>query len=105
PTTGSPFATGFGSGPFAVTVDPSGKFAYVGNASANTVSAYKINSDGTLTKIGDFATGVGPVSVAVDPSGEFLYVTNFNPGSPGSVSGYAITPSAAVPPAVPGSLT
>ena len=39
---GSPFAAG--GGPYSVTVDPSGRFAYVANSGDDTVSAYTINS-------------------------------------------------------------
>jgi DNA-binding beta-propeller fold protein YncE len=47
-------------GPISVTVDPTGKFAYVGYAASNSngVSAYSINaSTGALTKINCVATG------------------------------------------------
>src|SRR5204863_6947708 len=42
PVAGSPFATG--TGPFSVTVAPSGAFAYVANSGSNNVSAYTINA-------------------------------------------------------------
>ena len=49
------------------------KFAYVANAFDNTVSAYSIGADGSLTPVpgSPFATGTVPVSVAVDPSGDY----------------------------------
>jgi 6-phosphogluconolactonase (cycloisomerase 2 family) len=49
-----------------VTVDPSGRFAYVANSSSNDVSAYTINaSTGALTSIGSNAlAGTSPSSVA-----------------------------------------
>ena len=66
-----------GTNPVSVTVDPSGKFAYVTNSSTNDVSMYTINATtGALTSIGTIAAGTDPVSVAVDPSGKFAYVTN-----------------------------
>jgi hypothetical protein len=52
--------------PAAVSVDASGRFAYVVNRDSNTVSAYSINpSTGALTPLAtpDFATGAAPVSV------------------------------------------
>ena len=54
-----------GSGPFSVSVDPSGKFAYVANSGSNDVSAYTINATtGALTPIGAVvAAGTGPRSV------------------------------------------
>jgi len=38
--------------PWRVTVDPSGKFAYVGNENSGTVSIYRINHDGSLVSEG-----------------------------------------------------
>jgi 6-phosphogluconolactonase len=74
---GSPFATG--KDPLSVTVDPSGKFAYIANSGDNNVSAYTINATtGALTAVTDspFEAGTGPRSVTVDPSGKFAYVAN-----------------------------
>jgi 6-phosphogluconolactonase len=54
--------------PLAVTIDPSGAFAYVPNAGASTVSAFRIDpSSGNLTPVpgSPFPAGTGPVSVAV----------------------------------------
>jgi len=77
-----------GTVPASVTVDPSGKFAYVANFSANDVSAYTIGAaTGALARIPcefgggdcigtDFAAGTGPVSVTVNPLGKFAYVAN-----------------------------
>jgi DNA-binding beta-propeller fold protein YncE len=84
PTTGN--LTHIGSGsvaagtqPSSVAVDPSGRFAYVGNSGSNNVSMYAINStNGALTPIGagTIPAGTSPASVAVDPSGKFAYVMN-----------------------------
>jgi len=63
---GSPFAAG--SYPRSVTVDPSGRFAYVANFVDFTVSAYTINSStGALRAVSGspFAGGSGPISVAI----------------------------------------
>jgi 6-phosphogluconolactonase len=73
---GSPFAAEMI--PTSMTVDPSGKFAYVINQGSHRVSAYTIDGNtGALTPIADssFAVGIIPTSVAVDSSGEFAYVT------------------------------
>jgi 6-phosphogluconolactonase (cycloisomerase 2 family) len=93
---GSPFADG-GSEVFAyansVTVDPSGRFAYVANGNANDVAAYTIDAGtGALTAISDspFGAGTDPTSVTVDPSGRFVYVTN---GDSYNVSAFAINSS------------
>ena len=77
-----------GINPFSVTVDPTGKFAYVTNSGSNDVSMYTINATtGALTSIGTIAAGTNPGSVTVDPTGKFAYVTNFNDSD---VSMYAI---------------
>jgi DNA-binding beta-propeller fold protein YncE len=88
-----------GVNPQSITVDPTGKFAYVASggcsdASDGSVSMYTINpTDGTLTSAGPPVTSgdSGADSVAVDPSGKFAYVANWGDGdSAGSVSTYAI---------------
>lgn len=75
--------------PQSVTVDPSGRYAYVANNGSNTVSQYKIGTDGALSPILSNAT-VGtdqyPVSVAVHPSGKYAYVAN----QFGTVSQYTV---------------
>ena len=95
---GSPFAAG--SGPDSVTVDPSGRFAYVANSGDNTVSAYDINSStGALSAVSGspFAAGITPHSVTVDPSDRFAYVANScvttRDCSAGTVSAYTINSS------------
>jgi 6-phosphogluconolactonase (cycloisomerase 2 family) len=96
---GSPFAADAGpfSGPSAMAVDPSGKFAYVANTHLGTVSGYTIDSStGALTSIAGspFAGGIfelGLTSMTVDPSGKFAYVANIANGN--NVLGYMINPS------------
>ena len=54
PPSARPFAAG--TNPVSVTVDPSGKFAYVTNITSNNVSAYTINAaTGALTAVGGLA--------------------------------------------------
>jgi len=61
----------------SVTVDPTGKFAYVANSGSDDISMYTINSTtGALTSTGMIATDRFPTSIAVHPSGKFAYVTN-----------------------------
>jgi 6-phosphogluconolactonase (cycloisomerase 2 family) len=89
---GSPFAAG--ADPGSVVVDPSSKFAYVGNAGGATISAYQINAtSGALTQVAGspFLGASTPYGVTVDPTSKFLYVANnsYNTGY-GSVSGYQI---------------
>ena len=78
-----------GTAPASVGVDPSGKFAYVANNGANTVTAYTIDSvTGALTFVANTAaTGTFLQSVTVDPSGKFAYVAH---SGGGSVSAYGI---------------
>lgn len=54
-----------GDGPVSVTVDRSGKFAYVTNSNSNDVSVYTINAmTGALTSVGAaVATGTRPYSI------------------------------------------
>ena len=97
-----------GISPWSVTIDPSGKFAYVANSGSNDVSAYSINPDGTLTQIlcgavspcafnglnylDTFQAGNSPQSITVDPTGKFAYVANsFNGVNGNSISAYSIT--------------
>lgn len=84
---GSPYAAG--SNPSCITVDPSGKFAYVSNQASQDVFAYSINvATGALTRIGVSGAAAGiAYAVAVDPSGKFAYVAN---GNSDNVSAYTI---------------
>jgi 6-phosphogluconolactonase len=85
---GSPF--GAGSGPYGITVDPTGEFAYVPNSGSNNISAYSINAtSGALKKVkgSPFGAGTEPFAVAADPAGKFVYVVN--KGS-NNISAYAI---------------
>lgn len=78
---GSNFQTG--TNPASVTVEPSGRYAYVANsfngAGGNSVSGYSINaSTGKLTSLGaPVSAGSSPRSVIADPSGKFVYVANY----------------------------
>ena len=77
PTTGELSTIGTvaaGADPTAVTIDPTGKFAYVANQ-LYTVSIYALDHiSGALVSLGTAPAGAGPMSVAVDPSGKFAYV-------------------------------
>ena len=95
---GSPFPTGAGIGGSGgqVTVDPSGKFAYVDNFNSNSVSAFTINATtGALAAIvgSPFASGTGPNSVDIDPSGKFAYVSNYGSAN---ISAYSINSTTGV---------
>ncbi|HEX7125899.1 MAG TPA: beta-propeller fold lactonase family protein [Thermodesulfobacteriota bacterium] len=79
---GSPFlASGSrntGSGARSVTIDPSGRFAYVGDSSARAIFAYRIGPGGGLLEIegSPLAGSAQFTSVAVEPSGRFAYATD-----------------------------
>ena len=88
-----------GNNPYSVTVDPSGKFAYVANNSSDDVSAYTITSTGALAPNGTTLAGSKPSSVSVDPTGKFVYVTNWGDTVTSStVSAYTITSTGALAP-------
>jgi 6-phosphogluconolactonase len=73
-------AVSAGTKPYSVTVDPSGKYAYVANADSSNISQYTIGTGGALAPITTAATvgaGSTPRSVTVDPSGQYVYAANF----------------------------
>ena len=91
--------------PLSITMDPSGKYAYVlnggGGSVDGSVSMYSINATtGALASIGPPVStngfGVYAGSIAVDPSGKFVYLTNegdpwgYEDGANGSVQMYSI---------------
>ena len=90
---GSPVAAGVS--PRSLGVDPSGKFLYVADASANTVLAFNIQTGGQLSAISGagVATGAMPANVLVHSSGKFLYVANQGAGT---VSVFSIGSSGAL---------
>ena len=65
--------------PEAILVDPFNRFVFVSdvNNTGGSVSAYKINNNGTLTFQNTLAAGKGAIALAVDPSGHFLYTANY----------------------------
>jgi 6-phosphogluconolactonase len=50
-------------------------------------------SNGALTNLGNYATGLQPVAIGIDPStNHFLFTANFlGNGTVGSVSGFELT--------------
>ncbi len=74
------------SGPVALAVDPTGKFLYVANEFAGTVSAFSYDSNGQLTELtpnSPYQVGANPSALAFSRtvSGSnrdyYLFVTNF----------------------------
>src|SRR4029077_16384451 len=73
------------------------QFAYVANADSGDISAYSIDSNGSLTPVpgSPFAAGIEPFSVSVDFMARFAYATNF---SGNNVSAYHIDANGALTP-------
>jgi 6-phosphogluconolactonase len=103
PVPGSPFRAD--NIPYAVTVDPTGQFAYVANFNSATVSIFKIDQcSGSLWASSKSVPtgGQNAIALALDPHGRFLYVTNtasdnvsaFQVGSDGSLTAVAGSPFA-----------
>jgi 6-phosphogluconolactonase (cycloisomerase 2 family) len=76
----------------AMTVDPTGRFLYSANGTANTVSAFAINqASGALTAIGTpLAAGTNVTAITADYSGKYVY--GINQGG-NTVTAYAINPT------------
>jgi 6-phosphogluconolactonase len=99
PIAGSPFSGG--PNPTAVTVDPTGKFAFVTNQGDGTVSAFRINvTSGALAPVvgSPYAVGTNPQGVAATI--KFAYVANI---ADSTVSAFAIDGSSGALTPVPGS--
>ncbi len=65
---GSPFTAG--TGPYGITIDPSGKYVYVANNGSSNVSAWTYDPNtGALVPVAGmpFNAGNGPHGVAVAP--------------------------------------
>ena len=96
PVPGSPFASGPQPGPVAIAppilpgLSASGKFVFVGNTGESTLSAYSIDSTGSLTPVTGSPMSLGsnaqPSSIAVDPAGKFVYVSI----APKQIAGFAL---------------
>jgi 6-phosphogluconolactonase (cycloisomerase 2 family) len=98
---GSPFPSGQQPGPVAIDPPtlagpgpaPSGKFVFVGDTGGNSLSAYAIDSAGSLTPVPGTPISLGdnaqPLSIAVDLAGKFVYVSMGTQ----QVAGFAIDPT------------
>ncbi len=100
PVRGSPFATG--STPESVTIDPGGKFLYVGVFNVG-IYAYAIDpATGALgpVKGSPFDSGRGPRDIVIDPTDEVAYENDLNSGT---ISAYAINTMSGALTLLPGS--
>ena len=60
-----------------VTVHPTGRFVYGSNRGNDSIAAFRVAADRTLTRIGVYPTGgKTPRHFAIDPSGAFLIAAN-----------------------------
>ena len=72
---------GAGGIPYHMALDPAGRFAFVVNWAAASISVFRIDPDsGHLTAVVDspFFTGFNPYSITVHPSGRFVYVSQWS---------------------------
>jgi len=98
-----------GLGPIAIALTPDASALFVANRDDNTISAYSVNSDGSLptpcpppkaancNAVAASTVAGTPLAVAVDPSGKFLFVANQAnqalfppPNTPDTISVFAI---------------
>ena len=98
-TTGSGSPFDVGGSPIFVTVDPSGRFAFITGVSG--IAVWGINSSsGALSPLSATILGDHQGTATTDPSGRFLYQTTYVSAN---VSAFAINPSTGVLTEVSGS--
>jgi 6-phosphogluconolactonase (cycloisomerase 2 family) len=86
---GTPVVSATGNTPYGLAIDSSGAHLYTANKIDNSVSAFNINSDNSLTLISTTGeTFTGPVGLFIDKSGKYLYVANSQ--SSGNLAGFSI---------------
>jgi 6-phosphogluconolactonase len=102
---GSPFTTA--AAPVALAVEPAGKYLFVANRDANTLSVFRIDSStGALSLLATVGAGTRPDAVTVDISGTFVYVATLGsaqPAGPGAVTAFSLDQGTGVLSPVPGS--
>ena len=88
-----------GSGPSSITIDPSGKYAYIADLNESAISQYLIAS-GTLEPLNPpkIPTGGQPTSIALDRTGHYVYVVSH---SGNAVWQYSITADGTLTPITP----
>jgi 6-phosphogluconolactonase len=104
PIFGSPFTSTVGSGPTALTVDPSGKFLYAATTGSSfSIWCFTINStNGQLAAVTNspFSLAAGGLFALIDPSGNYFYIGS---QAGNGIVGYTYNPSTGVPTAISGS--
>ncbi|MFZ0799977.1 MAG: beta-propeller fold lactonase family protein [Terriglobales bacterium] len=99
---GSPFYATNGTGPSAITVDPSGSFVYaVTTGSSYSIWCFTINpTNGQLVAVTNspFSFAAGGLFALFDPTGNYFYI-----GSQSGIAGYTYNPSTGAPTAITGS--
>ena len=81
-----------GTNPYGLAIDPSGAHLYTANTGDNSISAFTIGTDGSLTPISGFPLGeayFAPLALLVDNSGKYLYVAN-SAASSSNLAAYGI---------------
>ena len=73
--------------PRSLVCEPSGRFLYVQNFTEDSLSQFRIEGDGTLTRLAEAVAAPNPVGMAAHPGGGFLYVPNYE-----GRDGTAVTP-------------
>jgi len=94
PILGTPFAATDGSGPTAITVDPTGRFVYATTpGSSFSIWCFSINPpNGQLTAVtgSPFSLTSGGLFALFDPSGNYFYIGS---ASGTAIAGYTYNPS------------
>jgi len=74
----------------AVEVD----YGYVANAAGASISAYRVEGDGSLTAVGTTSVGAEPVGITAHPTLPVIYVTTATAPAPdGSITAYSVNGS------------
>ncbi len=101
---GSPFTSTVGSGPRAITVDPSGRFVYATTTGSSfSIWCFTITpTNGQLVAVTNspFSLTAGGLFALIDPSGNYLYIGSQDANG---IAGYTYDPSTGTPTAIAGS--
>jgi len=101
---GPPVVSATGNTPYGLALDSGGTHLYTANKIDNSISAFTVNGDNSLTLISTTGeTSTGPVALFIDKSGKYLYAANsqssgnlaaFSIGSDGGITLLANSPFA-----------